>query len=129
MKKTILVLMLTAIATSAMANWVELVPGFYADSESIRHVGDNVRITFVGDLVRENQIQGKPYLSVTSRREIDCSLKRQRALLVEFYSGHMGQGIVVADDPKGSPWVVARESESKDVVEMYNFACGKAKPK
>ena len=126
MKKTIPMLVLAAMSTGAMAEWVELEPGFFADSESIRHVGDNVRITFVSDLLREKQIQGKPYLSVTSRREIDCSLKRQRALLVEFYSGHMAQGSVVADDPKGSAWVSAREGEN---VEMWNFACGKAKPK
>jgi hypothetical protein len=126
MKKTILMLALAAISTGAMAEWVELEPGFFADSNSIRHVGDNVRITFVKDLLREKLVQGRPYLSVTSRREFDCSLKRQRALLVEFYSGQMAQGSVVADDPRGSPWVSAREGED---IDMWNLACSKAKLK
>lgn len=102
--------------------WFELEPGFYADSESVRYISGNVRITFVYDLTREKLVQGEPYLSVTSRREIDCSLKRQRALSVEFYSENMARGKVVASDPKGSAWgsVAAGEDDP-----FWKFACGK----
>jgi hypothetical protein len=68
-------------------------------------------------------LRGWFYRSEKTRIEFDCQGKRVRELFSTFYSGQMGRGIVISNEPSSAPWK-AITSEGVD-EELTKRACGK----
>jgi hypothetical protein len=76
----------------------------YVARASIRRSGDSAQMWDLRDFKTAQAFQGKPFLSVRNHYEYDCAGARRRMLSTTGFSGHMGQGAVVASDHSGLPW-------------------------
>ena len=127
MQKTILMLLLAVVSSSAMAEWVyigqtekeELLLTTYADSDTIRKEGNTIKMWILHDFntLRLN------FISARIKEEYDCKEKKQRILFIAFYTGHMGGGETVAiiTDPEDQFKPTAQGSLVEAVLK---FACG-----
>ena len=106
MQKTILMLLLAVVSSSAMAEWVyisqtekeEPLLATYADPDTIRKEGNTIKMWILHDFnaLRLN------FISSRIKEEYACKEKKQRILFMAFYTGHMGGGetIAIITDPK-----------------------------
>ena len=108
MKKLLLILILTAVSSSAMAEWVwvaetdkEDFSTFYADPTTIRRSGNNVKMWVLDDL---STVKLDSLRSIKSKNEYDCKEKQSRVLFVAFYSEHMGGGETILIRNERSDW-------------------------
>ena len=67
----------------------------YVESDTIRRNGDAVELCSLLDFKTVQTVPSPPYLSVKSRREIDCAEEHIRLLGLTVFAGHMGTGEVV----------------------------------
>ncbi len=93
--------MLAVVSSSAIAEWVEIgetdektaeayATTFYADPDTIRKIGNRVKMWSLGDYKITREEFG--VTSSKSQDEYDCKEKKKRVLFISFYSGHMGKG-------------------------------------
>lgn len=132
MKKTILTLLLAAMSTGAMAEWVRFGSNdervVYADPSTIRRNGNIAKMWSMHDLTVQSGKPNERHRSLKALDEFDCAGERYRNLALLFYSGQMADGKVVSSfNYSGSPgdWQhVVPETGSE-----YGFkiACGKTK--
>jgi len=120
--------LLTIASSSAAAAWVEIagneVTVAYADSGTIRRVGDMVKMWHLLDYAYAKRIEGiKPYLSIKMQDEYDCAQERTRTLAMSLHSGNMGEGEVLGTVTDPGDW---RPVPPDTMVETLRaFACGK----
>ena len=130
MHKTILIMLLAVVSSSAMAEWVVIGTDekttYYVYSSSIRKSGNKVKMWVLFDyrMVRNDN----PYIlskSAKSQQEYDCKEEKSRVLFYSHYTENMGQGdsrtvekrILPADwDP------IMPESMGES---FWKYACGK----
>ena len=128
MRKTILIMLLAVVSSSAAADWVYLGGNdtitFYADPTTIRKAGNVVKLWNLFDLKTAQLVNGKRYMSTKGQTEYDCKEERTRELYASFHSGNMARGeIVELASNMASSWTpVAPRSISED---LWKFACGK----
>lgn len=67
----------------------------YVEPDTIHRNGDAVELWALLDFKTLQTVPSPPYLSVKSRREIDCAEERIRLLGLTVFAGHMGTGEVV----------------------------------
>jgi hypothetical protein len=109
MRRMILVLLLTAFSSSAMAEWVKVsnVDGgditFYTDPSTIRKNGKLVKMWELQDYLTART--GENYLSVKIQNEYDCKNEKTRLLFLSTHSGHMGGGDLVEMNNNPGEWI------------------------
>ena len=125
--KAILPLLLSAMITGAMAEWVQVYWGetsdAYADLSTIRKKGKTVKMWDMVDLKHPQMIDGELFQSMKSQTEYDCGNVRSRLLTVLGYSQPMGTGVVVLTEPNPSDWEPVIPGTHG--VIMWNVVCSK----
>ena len=129
MKKLIPILLLM-VSTSVFAKWTE-VDGSddrdqtaYADFGTIKRKGHKVKMWRLHDFKTVHEVAGDRYLSQLERDEYDCEEETTRILDLNFYSGNMRQGGIVASSSniKDEGYSVTPESVGET---FFKIACGK----
>ena len=131
MKKKILMLMLAAMSTGAMAEWVFVGDWeqyrFYVDPTTIRKNGNIVKMWTMTDSRIPSVTNSKAYMSTKALEEYDCANETLRTLSLVDYEKSMGTGNVVYSTSYPSP--------SEPVVpgtvgeRRWEIGCGKIKLK
>ncbi len=130
MHKTILMLLLAVVSSSAMAEWVvisdsdDLGITVYADPSSIRKSGNKVKMWILFDFSSVHEASGTKSLSSMVQDEFDCKEEQLKTLHFTWYSKNMGRGDVVYTGKKyAKNWTpVYPDSSGKT---LWKFACGK----
>lgn len=129
--KLVVALLLTALSSSAAAEWVRIGIGYgvlgtiYVDSATIRRTGNMVKMWELFDLTTADKLgSDKLYLSVKSQSEYDCIDESARSLYASFHSGNMGRGelVYVMQDLPGNWQPVPPQSNQQA---LWKVACGK----
>jgi hypothetical protein len=99
MNKWVLMILLTVISFSAMADWIEFGhnPDFtgYVDSVRVSRAGNLVRVTSLIDYKAAKTDAGRTFLSVKAQHEFNCTEAQVRKFYLAEYSGSMGKGEIV----------------------------------
>ena len=123
MKKSVLALLLAAISTGAMAEWVFLEDFFvsksYYDPSSIVKNGNLPTVWMVDD--RQNKLLDAQ--SLKTKHEIDCAGKSLRTIVILSYDGHMGTGKMLRETTPLHQWFYIQPGEPMEAV--WKAACGK----
>jgi len=130
MKKLLLTLMLAAVSSSAMAEWVEIGTSdnyetiIYADPTTIRKSGYKVSMWVLHDFNSVEEDTGVKFLSQKTQVGYDCMEEQEKILYYSWHSENMGRGDVVWSKNKPNlDWTpVIPESMRKP---YWKFACGK----
>ncbi len=129
MKKLLLILLLTVVSNSAMAEWVKVATPVderlttYADPSTIRKSGSRVKMWSMVDFKAAEEIKSGIYIKSVKRQiEYDCKDEKKRLLLGELFSGNMGSGEIISTSKMGD-WIPA--SLGTGNVKLWNIACGK----
>jgi len=125
MKRLLLILILTVMSGSAIAEWAEAGRGkdsvVYYDPLTIRKSGSKVIIWSLHDYkTARGQIE---YMSVTLESEYDCIKKQSRRLFLSFYQKNMGTGTTIRKDTEPRSWLPIATGTIKE--SMWKIACRK----
>jgi hypothetical protein len=129
MSKLILTVLLGAVSSSAMAEWVPIAMSsdktntIYADPDTVRRSSDTVKLSIMNDNKTPKSVPGfRPYFSTKDQFEVDCNEDQIRMLGLIAYSGNMGKGEVIYTHKFNNDW----SPVSRDTVDqgIFNFACG-----
>ena len=125
MKRLLLILILTVISSSAIAEWAEAGRSknsiVYYDPATIRISGSKVIIWSLHDYkTARGQIE---YRSVTLESEYDCIKKQSRRLFLALYRKNMGTGTTVRKDVEPRSWLPIAAGTIKE--SMWKTACRK----
>ncbi len=129
MKKLLLILMLAAVSSSAMAEWVEIGVDTkkyidYVDPETIRKSGNKVKMWEMTDFKTVQELDGKQFMSTKVLKEYDCKEGQSRQLYLSVYSENMGRGnTIISGDRSEDKW---KPTTPGTVGEgLWQFACRK----
>jgi hypothetical protein len=97
MRKLLIGLALSVMATAAQAQWVLVAEGkdgdkFYADPTTKRRTGNVVRIWQVSDFLKPSALNGKLIYSQRLYRQYDCVERTSQILQVNSFLGQMASG-------------------------------------
>jgi len=126
-RKTILVLLLAVVSSSASAEWVRVsvsdAGNTYVDPATILRAGDKATMSEMTDYKQIIADSEFPYRSVKRQYEFDCKRRQLRALSMASYSGHMAKGdeVVAATSPAGE-WAPVGSGSVGEI--MWKVACG-----
>ncbi len=124
MNKLILT-MLLVISNSAMAGWNKVTANedatIYAESTSLRKVGDMVQMWDITDLKKKSTAD--KFLSIKTLHEYDCKLQKSRVLTYTMYSGNMGNGNALNSSNHAHDWLPVKAGGI--VLPLLKTACGK----
>ncbi len=129
MIKIILVMLLAAMSSNAMAKWVLVdennIATTYANPSTMYKNGNFVKIWWLIDYkTAQNVGDGKPYLSMKLQYAFACNEKQSRTLAMYFFSGNMGSGKVIhSEDIEFQEWAVVPPDSVYEIV--WRFACMK----
>ena len=104
MKKILLGLVLTVMATAASAEWVFVDDGvpsgnnYYADPATKKRTGNLVRVWEMTDYGKPATINGKAFQSDRSYNQYDCVERTFQYLQITAFAGKMATGEIVATD-------------------------------
>lgn len=125
MHKAILIMLLTVVSSSAMAEWVYVAEDeeetfvIYVDLATIQKTGNRVKIWALLDY---RTVQEPDFISVTQKGEYDCKEKQYRTLLLSTHSGRMANGETVFIQNEPDDWnPVTLDSV---IGSALDFACG-----
>ena len=131
MNKVLFGMLLIAISTSALAEWVVVAQNSdagvttYANTSKIKKVGKYVRIWTIKDYEKEqeNTVSGPPYLSSASLQEFDCKEEQYRLRSLTWFAGNMRNGDVIYNGYLVDKWRVVSPDTLTDA--MMKIACKK----
>ncbi len=130
MKKILLTLSLAFISSNLFAEWVvvaedkEATLAVYADPGTIQKTGNNVKIWFLSDYKKAQELPFLPlYMSIKSQNEFNCKGEQIKKLYASYHAKNMGEGKVIYSNNNPDNWSpVSPDSIDK---ELWKFACGK----
>jgi len=126
MHKTILMMLLAVVSSSAMAKWVEVsedkLVTAYADPTTIRKLGDKVKMWALWDYSTAQEGDSKPYMSVRIQNEYNCKEETDRQIYATTFSGNMAEGNTI-DMKGGKDWKPVAPRTHDEA--LWKFACGK----
>lgn len=127
MGKAILMILLTAMSSSVMAEWVQIdessVGKAYLNPGTISRSGDVVKLWELIDLKQSQEHDGESYFSFTSEVEYDCVRKSFQVLRTAGISGHMATGSIVASGSGSRQWNPVTGGTAAE--RGWRFVCGK----
>ena len=127
MRKPIATMLLAAVSSSAMAEWVQ-VSGtesntVYADPATIHIAGNTVKMWNLFDLRTARLLDKQPYMSMKRQVEYDCKEERSRLLSFSGHSDNMAGGEVVFSDSDPHNWEPVSPGSGNET--LWKIACGK----
>ncbi len=130
MYKVILMMLLTVMSSSAMAEWVEVDTNYgdgltaYADPVTIRKLGNIVKIWILYDYTMAQTNARKPYLSIKARWKCDCKEEQIQILYQLLFTANMSEGKVVRSlGLHNNKWQPVVPGSMKEI--LWKFACEK----
>ncbi len=111
MKKIFATLSLALLATQAHADWARVDVAadqlaVYIDRDSIKTVGVGiVQMWHLYDYKAEQDLDGRPYMSVKGQDEYECDKGAHRHMLSFYHTGGMGNNKMVQAVYQPGPWV------------------------
>ena len=128
MYKTILMILLTAVSSSAVAEWVKVSVSenfvSYANPATIRKNDNRVEMWCLYDFNSPRKMgDNKPHLSMKGQNEFDCKKKEMRILSASFHSGVMGEGEVIRTNSEPGKWEPVLPGSAGET--LYKTACEK----
>ena len=129
MRKTIFVLLLAAMSSSAMAEWVKVgsneTDTLYVDPSTIRWADNTAKMWALNDFkVTQRLHEREPFKSEKVEYEYDCKLAQSRLLYFTSHTESMAGGEVVDFNVVPGEW--APVSPNSGLEELWKIACGKA---
>ena len=126
--KTILTLLLAAMSTGALAEWVAIGntddSTAYADAATIRRSGSTAKMWNLSDYKTAQKLgPGKSYMSAKLQLEYDCREERARNLFLSYHSGNMGDGTLIDVVIETSRWLPLPPGSEGEA--LWKIACGK----
>lgn len=125
---TILILLLSG---SAFADWHYVGTSndgktdIYIDLETLSWKGTKAERIKIWDLLDFKDARTAPnnaaYHSVNAQQEFDCSKLKARYVTYSAFSGHMGQGDVVFNDPGPFKWEAVKPDSPREI--LMKMAC------
>jgi len=131
MRKFILLMLLAAVSSSAMAEWAAVDAAsdgtftIYTDLATMRKAGNRVKMWGLIDYKTARNVftNGMPYMSIKEQEEYDCKEEQTRTLYADFKSGNMGAGEVVHIDSNPGKWAPIEPGST--IESLWKIACGK----
>lgn len=127
MRKVLLVLLLSGVSSSALAEWVKVggngTDTLYADPTSIIKSSSMVKMRTLHDYKAAVKVSGSVILSSEVQEEYDCKENQSRTLFFSFHSRNMGKGKKVYSDTEFHTWEPVRLGSVREV--LWKFACKK----
>ncbi|MDO8263886.1 MAG: hypothetical protein Q7T21_11775 [Gallionella sp.] len=125
MRKVILMMLLTAVSNSAMAEWVDIASNenttIYIDPATIQRAGNRAKMWQLTDFKTANKDMGEAYLSAKDQHEYDCKEVKSRRRASSQHSKNMGSGKVVYSDTYTTKWKPVPPDSGIEI--MWKFAC------
>ncbi len=126
MKKKVLVLLLAAMSSCAVAEWLRLwgndVLDGYVDPSSICNKGNNVVTQNMFDFKNASEYLGNAFRSSVVLYEFDCAKERARGLESIWYAEGKGAGAIV--DSWSSPYTWNSVLSATPLDSFMKYACG-----
>jgi hypothetical protein len=128
MHKTILMMLLAVVSSSAMAEWTKFGNNetksivVYVKLPTIREARYRVKMWVLLDYETDQELAGKSYKSITTQGEYDCKEEQMRLLYAAYYAGNMSRGDAVAIDQNPTKWSPASPGSIDEG--LWKFACG-----
>ncbi len=133
MHKAILMLLLVAASSSAMAEWVKVLTSdidtTYAELTTIQREGNTAKMVSLFDYKKVQKTRnGVTYRSIIEPGEYDCKEEKIRVLNFSVHSKNMGGGKVISSEffSSSDEWIPL-DTDSVDHI-LWKFACGKVSP-
>lgn len=128
MHKAILMLLLAAASSNAMAEWVKVffddTTTIYANISTMQSEGNTVKMQNLSDYKTAQKAKnGIAFLSTIEPGEYDCKGEKIRALSLSLYSKNMGDGKMVYSESFPEVWIPANTDNIDHI--LWKFACGK----
>lgn len=129
MRKIILMMLLSFVSSSAIAEWVKVGRGtdgiYYTDPTSLRRAGNRVKMWILRDNYHaDRESTDKPSMSMKAQNEYDCKEEKSRILYTSYYSGNMGGGNAVhAYSNYAKEWLPCVPESMSGT--LWELACGK----
>lgn len=109
----------THLASNVAEGGIEV----YVTRENIVRNGNVAQMWELWDFKTARRFAGKPFLSARNRYEFDCAIGRRRMVGTAGYSGHMGEGSVVASDHVAQAW--EEVASAGPLREEWKIACAR----
>jgi len=127
MRKVILLMLLTVVSNSAMAEWVNVASNenttIYVDPANIQRAGNMAKMWHLTDFKTVNKDMGEEYLSTKDQNEYDCKEAKSRRRASSQHSKNMGGGKVVYSDTYTTRWKPVPPDSGIEI--LWKFACVK----
>jgi Surface-adhesin protein E len=134
--KTLLILIVLLMSSSAKAGWINLGKGYnhdntftnYVDTTTIRKTGNIARMWDLMDFETTQKISNKGanilFRSSKTQSEYNCKKKQQRQLYMSLYTENLGKGEVVLTDNNHTKWEPIPTGSSAAEA-LWKLACEK----
>ena len=128
MKKLILFLVLIFTTLNVYAKWEKVVTDeeadFYVKTDSIKRKGYMVTFWEMLDFKSTQKADGRPYLSLKMKNEINCDTEENKTLFLAPYSENLGYGMSLEQVNKPDK---SFSSIVPDTIEyaIFKFVCSK----
>ncbi|MCH6585246.1 MAG: hypothetical protein IH810_05385 [Proteobacteria bacterium] len=126
MHKAILMMLLAAVSSSAMAEWVKVsedkLVTAYADPTTIRKLGDKVKMWVMWDHLTAKVVNSKPHMSTRVQKEFNCKEETTRQIYASAFTDNMGRGDLINNEG-GREWEPVAPRIHDEA--LWKFACGK----
>ncbi len=126
MRKLLLGLALSLVATAASAQWVEVTSDgrgsiLYADPTTKKRTRNFVRIWTLIDYAKPRPLADTVYQSRRGYEQVDCSERTVQTLQSTSFAGKMATGEILSmsDDPGTKSFVEPRSIAER----LFDFAC------
>jgi len=133
MHKAILIMLLSVVSSSAMAEWAKVdLPNLkdgithYVDLTMIIKAGNKAKMWRMIDI--ESAKAGDRRSSMITQDEFDCKEEKKRVLSMKSFHGNMGTGgfINLSDNKKPRKWNSVEPDSTQEV--LWKIACGVTRP-
>jgi hypothetical protein len=130
MKTRLIFLALALASTVACAEWTQLgtanhgSTSYYLDLTTQQKSADGkVRIAYLLDMKKPDQVDSNAYLSTRGESEFDCKATTYRTVSLSRHSENMASGRLVAVVSEPDEW--SRIPPHSKVARMFSTVCGK----
>lgn len=127
MHKAILMLLLTVVSNSVVAEWVNVGSNentaIYVDPSTAQRAGNMATMWHLTDFKIAQQDMGEKYMSTKDQNEYDCKEVKLRRRASSQHSKNMGGGKVVYSDSYTTKWKPVPPDSGVEI--LWKFACVK----
>ena len=125
MRRIILMMLLTVVSHSAMAEWIAVGSNksttIFVDTATIQRTGNMATMWHLTDFKTPQKDMGEEYLSTKDQNEYDCKATKMRRRASSQHSANMGKGKVVYSDSFATRWKPVTPDSGVEI--LWKFAC------